>query len=179
MNTKTGLQKGMVYVFTGEGKGKTSAGMWTGVRAALSGMKVAVICWYKEARWPTADQRIGGFVPGMKVYVKGKGFYKLPTDHTSEEGHREAANEGLRLARRPLSKVDVLVLDEINNAVGDGLVSERDVVELIEKRGGTHLVLTGRGAGKKVVGLADLVTEMRKIKHPFDRGLKAIKGLDY
>lgn len=171
--------KGLVYVFTGDGKGKTSAGFWTGVRAALSGKKVAVVQWYKEARWPTAEQEIEKHIPNIKVYLMGKGFYKLPTDHESEEGHRRAASEALGKALELLDEVEVLILDEVLNAVGDGLVEEERVLSLLRKREGVHVILTGRGASKSLIEVADLVSEVKKIKHPFDRGIKAVKGLDY
>lgn len=173
------MHKGMVYVFTGEGKGKTSAGFWTGVRAALSGKKVAVVQWYKESRWPTAEQEISKFIPNFAVYLMGKGFYQLPTDHASEEEHKVAAGEGLELAKKLISEVEVLILDEVINAVGDGLIEESELMKLIEERGEVHMVLTGRGASKGLIEKADLVTEMVKVKHPFDKGKMAVKGLDY
>lgn len=169
----------MVYVFTGEGKGKTSAAMWTAVRAALSGMKVGVVCWYKEARWPTADAQIEKVIPGIKVYLSGKGFYKLPTDHASAAEHRQAAMAGVKKAKSLMGKVEVLVLDEVINGVREGLVMREELEELLEGRGATHLILTGRGATKELIAKADLVSEMKKIKHPFDMGVMAVKGLDY
>ena len=173
------LNSGLIYVFTGEGKGKTSAAFWTGVRAALRGMKVAAIQWYKEARWPTAEQEIGKKLKNFKVYLMGRGFYKLPTDHASFEEHKQAAQGAIELARSLVGKVDVLILDEVNNAVKDKLIDLIDLVGLISKRGKTHIIVTGRNAHKKIIEMADLVTEMKKIKHPFDQGKKAVKGLDY
>lgn len=171
--------KGLVYIFTGEGKGKTSAGMWTAVRAALSGKNVAIVHWYKESSWPTNDQKIAGLFPNLTDYLMGKGFYRLPTDHAPENAHKSAAQLALEKANELLATVEVLVLDEIINAIGDGLVSEESVLALLDNRGDTHLILTGRGASQTLVEGADLVTEMKKIKHPFDNGKKAIKGLDY
>ncbi len=169
----------MVYIFTGEGKGKTSAGMWTAMRAALNEMRVAVIHWYKEERWKTNDQKIKDLLPNLKDYLMGEGFYKLPTDHAGEDEHGAAARAALRKAEKLIGKVDLLVLDEVINAIGDGLVEERELVELIEGRGETNIVLTGRGASEKLMEMADLVTEMKKIKHPFDKGKKAMRGLDF
>src|SRR3989344_8703888 len=97
------LNSGLIYVFTGEGKGKTSAAFWTGVRAALRGMKVAAVQWYKEARWPTAEQEIGNKLKNFRVYLMGKGFYKLPTDHASSVEHKRAAQEALAKARELVS----------------------------------------------------------------------------
>ncbi len=91
----------------------------------------------------------------------------------------QAAEAALKQAEKLLDKVDVLILDEVNNAVKDKLIDLNRLTEIIEKRGKTHLILTGRGARPEIIELADLVTEMKKIKHPFDKGQKAIKGLDY
>src|SRR3989344_2013939 len=174
MNTK-----GLVYVFTGDGKGKTSAALGVAVRAAISGMKVAIVQWYKEKRWPIAEHQIGKFIKNIKIYPLGSGFYQLPTDHASPAEHRRAAEAALKMAEKLLGKVDVLVLDEVNNAVKDKLIDLNYLIKLIGKRGKTHLILTGRGASGRVLEGADLVTEMKKIKHPFDKGIKAVKGLDY
>lgn len=174
MNTK-----GLVYVFTGDGKGKTSAALGVAVRAALSGMKVAIIQWYKEKRWPIAEHQIGKYIKNIKIYPLGSGFYHLPTDHATPTEHQQAAEAALTMAEKLLGKVDVLVLDEVNNAVADHLVNLNYLSDLIMRRGKTHLILTGRGAAKEIIAAADLVTEMKKIKHLFDNGQKAVKGLDY
>ena len=173
------MNKGLIYVFTGDGKGKTSAAFWTGARAALSGMSVAAVQWYKEERWPTAEQEIGKKLKNFKVYLMGKGFYKLPTDHASKNEHKQAAQAALKLAKTLINQVDVLILDEVNNAVKDRLIDLIDLINLISKRGKTHIIITGRNVDKKIVELADLVTEMKQVKHPFDQGKKAVKGLDY
>lgn len=168
--------KGMVYVFTGDGKGKTSAGLGVVVRALSHGMKAGWVSWYKQ-KIPSVP--LGLIHDGkLEMYAMGKGFYKLPGDEASEKEHKRAAQEALKKARELIKRVDVLVLDEVNNAVKDGLVELGDIVDLISKQGKVHLVLTGRDVDKKIVELADLVTEMRKIKHPFDLGKKAVKGLD-
>jgi cob(I)alamin adenosyltransferase len=83
------------------------------------------------------------------------------------------------MAEKLLSQVDLLVLDEVNNAVKDKLIDLGDLLKLISQRDKTHLILTGRGGSGRVLEAADLVTEMKKIKHPYDRGQKAVKGLDY
>lgn len=171
--------KGLIYVFTGEGKGKTSAALGVAVRAALTGMKVVIVQWYKEKRWPIGEHKVGNYLKNIKIFPLGSGFYKLPTDHATPDEHKKAAQAALKMAEKYLGKVDVLVLDEINNTVGDKLLNEKEIEGLIKKRGKTHVILTGRGAGKKIMDLADLVTEMKKIKHPFDKGRKAVKGLDY
>lgn len=176
------IKKGLVYVFTGDGKGKTSAALGVAVRSASAGMKVGWVSWYKENKWPISEKLLPtrrDLEGRLKMYFMGEGFYKLPTDHATPQKHCEAAFAGLKQAEKLLKKVDVLVLDEVNNAVKDGLITLIDLIDLINLRGKTHLVLTGRGASRTVLEAADLVTEMKKIKHPFDKGVKAVKGLDY
>lgn len=173
------MNKGLIYLFTGNGKGKTSAALGVGVRAALSGMKVGMVCWYKEEKWRISEASISKRLPNFKVFLMGEGFYKLPTDHASGKEHKEASRKALEKARKLLGKVDLLILDEVNNAVKDKLINLDDLIDLVSKRGKTHLILTGRGAYKEIIGMADLVTDMHKVKHPFDKGLKAVKGLDY
>ncbi len=86
---------GLVYIFTGDGKGKTSAAMWTAVRAALAGKKVAIVHWYKESRWPTNDQKIKDLFPNLEDFLMGQGFYNLPSDHASVDEHSLAAKAAL------------------------------------------------------------------------------------
>lgn len=170
---------GLVYVFTGEGKGKTSAAIGIAVRAALSGMNVAIVQWYKEKRWPIAEHKLGERFDNIKIYPLGSGFYQLPSDHASPDEHKIAAQAAYTKAKELMGKVDLLVLDEICNTVKDGLLREKEILELIEKRGETHLVLTGRGATGVIIEMADLVTECKKIKHPYDSGKLAVAGLDF
>ena len=169
------MKPGLVYVFTGDGKGKTSAALGVAVRAVCAGKKVGWGSWYKKKVLPTRM-----FLAGkLEMYAIGKGFYQLPGDKATPEEHKRAAAAALKQAEKLLKTVDVLVLDEVNNAVHDKLIDLIDLINLISKRGKTHLILTGRNADKKMIELADLVTEMTKIKHPFDKGIKAVKGLDY
>lgn len=180
-----------MYVFTGDGKGKTSAALWTGMRAVVKGERVAVVQFYKEARWPTAEQKLPALLKSIKsikssigsfeVFMSGAGFYKLPTDHATPVEHRKAAQAGFRKAEQLVKsqKYFLVILDEVNNALKDNLIDLSALIDLISNRGKTHLVLTGRNAHRRIIGLADLVTEMKKVKHPFDKGIKAVEGLDY
>lgn len=170
---------GLVYVFTGEGKGKTSAALGVAVRAALRGMKVGIVQWYKEKRWPIAEHKIGEKLENIQIFPLGSGFYQLPSDHATQSEHQQAAEAALAQARELVGKVDVLILDEVINAIGDGLVENKRVMELLSERGEMHVILTGRGAGQELIEVADLVTECKKIKHPFDKGKMAMAGLDY
>ena len=180
-------QEGMVYVFEGYGKGKTSAALGVAVRMLLLEKKVVWISWFKEPSWKMSEMNLAKvFKNNLKMYWMGKGFFGGPMDHDTPDGHKMAAVRALSLARRILDGkedqggiVDLLVLDEIIRAVNDRLLMIDDVLELIRMRGKTHLVLTGHKCPKKIEEAADLVTEMKKIKHPFDKGVLAVRGLDF
>lgn len=176
---KNNTIKGLIYVFTGEGKGKTSAALGVAVRAALRGMKVGIVQWYKEKRWPIAEHKIGEKFDNIQIFPLGSGFYQLPSDHATVSEHKAAAEAALAQARELVGKVDVLILDEVINAIGDKLVEEEEIIKLVEEREAMHVILTGRGASQELIERADLVTECKKIKHPFDKGKMAVSGLDY
>jgi cob(I)alamin adenosyltransferase len=183
------MNKGLVYVFTGEGKGKTSAAIGTAVRAVGAGMRVGWIAFYKQASWKLSE-REGLEKLGVQIYLLGKGFKigkkavdlvggAKAVDVASEEEHEAAAQAALKKAAELLGGVDLLVMDEVNNAVHDGLIEWSQLQRIISNRGKTHVVLTGRDACAELVETADLVTEMKKIKHPYDQGKLAVRGLDF
>jgi len=174
------MNKGLVYIFTGDGKGKTSAALGVAVRAVCAGLKVAWISWYKGNSWPISEKKLPKHLP-IKMYFLGKGFYKVKVvDRASKQEHKEAALAGLKKAKQILraGQHDLLVCDEMNSLVRDGLLTAGEIKEMVEARGKTHLVMTGRNAPKEIIKLVDLVTEMKKIKHPFDQAKLAVKGLD-
>lgn len=180
--------KGMIYVFEGNGKGKTSAALGVAVRMLLLGKKVVWISWFKEESWKTAEMNLPKvFENNLRMYWMGKGFYGGPLDKDTPEEHKKSAAEALNLARMILNKKevvggiepDLLVLDEIVKAENEELLKLSDILDLIKRRGKTHLILTGHKAPKILVDEADLVTQMKKIKHPYDRGILAVRGLDF
>ena len=186
------MKQGKVYIFTGDGKGKTSSALGTVMRAVGNGMRVGWVAWYKQESWKLSE--INSLKKlDVEVYLMGKGFRfkkeeerrkelvdgSLVMDGVSEKEHKEMARKALEKAEELLKKVDVLVLDEVNNAVDEELIDVADLVSLISKRGSTHLILTGRDVNRRVVEMADLVTECKKVKHPYDKGELAIKGLDF
>ena len=197
------MNTGLIYVFTGEGKGKTSAALGVATRSLLLDKKVAWIAFYKQESWGLAEAKLSDKFENLEMIFGGRGFrisnfdkkimkegkeLKLATvgngakvvDTASEEEHREAATTSLALANKHLEeKPFLLVMDEVLNAVTEGLVDEREVVKLLKERGETHIVLTGRGLTNGVREVADLVTECKKIKHPYDLGKLAVVGLDY
>lgn len=188
-------QTGLVYIFTGDGKGKTSAALGTAIRALAAGLKVAMIQWYKDPDWKISDHEISALLnkDAQKRFIllaQGQGFYiktktaplttgQIVIDKTTPQHHKQAATQALTEAHRLISQVDVLILDEINNAVADQLIDLKEIQNLLEVRGSTHVILTGRNAHPALIERADLVTSMNKMKHPYDQGKLAIKGLDY
>ena len=174
--------KGLVVVYTGEGKGKTTAAMGLALRAAGYGQKVLIIQFVKT--WFTGEK--GGFelLPNVEFIQAGKGFYKILGDKLPEGEHVEAAHEALALAQAKIASAayDVVVLDEIIGSITGGLLELEPVLALIDsKPPQLDLVLTGHHADKlpQLLDRADLITEMVKIKHPYDQGILAKKTIDY
>jgi len=173
----------MIILYTGNGKGKTSAALGTVMRTAGYGRSSCIIQFIKDGseygEHHTLHDRLTGLVD---VFQTGKGFYKIPGDKYEETDHLKAAEEGFAFAEQMIAsgKYDLIVLDEIITAVMVKLLKEEDVLNLIEKTAGKpHLVLTGRGASEKMIAAADLVTEMSEIKHPFSKKQQAVEGIDY
>lgn len=175
--------KGLVIVHTGDGKGKTTAALGMMLRAFGNGMSVLVLQFIK------GGQKYGEFsaieklaAAGGKIAIKQYGLGFTQRNDSREAEHKKAAENALRLAHDEIvgGKWDMVILDEINYAVKFGLIDEADVLSLIDARDEkTHLVLTGRDAGEKIVEKADLVTEMKLIKHPFASGVKAQRGIEF
>ncbi|HVQ44091.1 MAG TPA: cob(I)yrinic acid a,c-diamide adenosyltransferase [Candidatus Saccharimonadia bacterium] len=173
---------GLVIVYTGDGKGKTTAAMGLALRAAGYGKRVLVIQFVKT--WFTGEK--GGFdaLPNVEFLQAGKGFYQILGDNLPPDEHVEAAQEALALASVKVAsgEYDVVVLDEIIGSVVGGLLELAPVLELVDsKPRDLDLVLTGH-RGKELPELlerADLITEMVKIKHPYDSGIIAKKSIDY
>ena len=222
--------RGLVIIYTGHGKGKTTAAMGMAFRAVGAGLKVLVLQFIK-GEWPNGEREVAAFltnVPPLRLRggevaagdrgegalrdlgrvhnspqpsltlreggfsdlklgslefrTGGRGFVKILGDKKTLAEHRAAAralfNESLKSLEAGLH--DLIVLDEIISAWEENLLSKKDLVKLIKaKPEKVHLVMTGHDAPREIVELADLVTEMKKIKHPFDQGLLAQKGIDF
>jgi cob(I)alamin adenosyltransferase len=173
--------RGLVLVFTGNGKGKTTAALGTAIRAVGYGHRVAIIQFIKGT-WHYGEMDGLGRIPEIELHRSGAGFYKIMGDTLPEEVHRKAAREGLELAREKLrsGRYQLVILDEINNAIHTGLLEVSEVLDLLEdKLDFVDVILTGRNAAPEILERADLVTEMNEVKHPFQRGILAKKGIDY
>lgn len=172
--------KGLVLVFTGSGKGKTTAALGMALRAWGHGMKILMLQFIKGGR-TYGELLAAGRMEGFEIRPLGEGFI-TGSGEKGLEKHRAAARGALEEARREITggRWDLVILDEIIYAVGFKLLNEEDLLDLISlKPPGTHLVLTGRNAPQSLVDRADLVTEVREIKHPFASGIKAQKGIEF
>ncbi len=173
---------GLVIVFTGDGKGKTTAALGVALRAAGHKMYVSLIQFIKSASATGEARAVERLAPEIEFVSMGKGFVNCCGGSAPLEEHRKAAAEALALARQRMfsGAWDVLILDEINTAVSLGLVKAADVLDLVKsKPPKLHLILTGRDARPEFTAAADMVTEMRSLKHPFDSGMPARKGIDF
>ena len=175
-------RRGLVLVLTGEGKGKTTSCLGMAVRAVGYGMRVAMIQFIKGSLHYGELDGAKRLAPEFELIPMGKGFVGIRGDALPFAEHAEAAKKALGTARRKMlsGTYDVVILDEVNVALSLGLLELSDVIALIEARPeNVHLILSGRGAHEEVVRRAHLVTEMRSVKHPFELGIEAEKGIDY
>ena len=176
------MTKGLVIVYTGKGKGKTTAALGIALSAVGYNHKVCMIQFIKGS-WHygemTSSKRLE---PEFELTAIGKGFVGIIDDKSPIEDHKKIAEEALQVARNKINSeiYNIVILDEINYAVNLGLINLEDVLEIIlNKPADVSLVLTGNYAKDEVIEKADLVTEMKEIKHPFKSGIKAKKGIDF
>lgn len=171
------MEKGYVQVYTGNGKGKTTAALGLCLRAVGAGLQIYFGQFMKGSDY--SEIRTLKTLSGVAVeqYGEGLGFFTGSDD----EAHKAAAQTGLIKAKEALTsgKYDLLILDEINIAEYFGLLKTSDVLELIaSKPGNTELILTGRYASKAIMDAADLVTEMAEIKHYYSSGVPSREGIE-
>ena len=172
------MTRGLVMVHTGEGKGKTTAALGLALRAFGAGLKVLILQFIKGGQTYGELDALKNFSPQIQIKQCGLGF----TSQGDKADHKSAAEETLQLARKEIlsGDWDLIILDEINYAVKFNLISEEEMLELVKIRPPQlHLLLTGRDATEKLIDLADLVTEMKLIKHPYQVGIKAQRGIEF
>ncbi len=187
---KSGME-GRVQVYTGNGKGKTTAALGTAFRAVGHGLRVCVVQFLKGG-WKSGERSAAErLAPELVIRAFGAAqwgdrskasadtpWWELPPS----EDDRSQAREGMEFARGAVAsgEWDIVVLDEVFGALARGLISLDEVLELIRSRPAeVELILTGRDAPPEVIEAADLVTEMVEVKHPFRHGVKARKGIEY
>ena len=180
----------VVLVYTGEGKGKTSAGVGLLARALGRGWRVAFVQFIKT--WETGESKFikklleaKTFDDQLTYFMCGKGFYNagdLSAKDVSEEDHKKAANDTYQFALKcaKSGEFDLVICDKINNAAHEGLLNKSTLKKLIKSRSPkTSICLTGRNFPAELVPLTDIATNMTKIRHHFDEKFLANKGIDY
>ena len=172
--------EGLVTVFTGDGKGKTTAAMGSVVRALGHGLRVYILLFVKGQDFVHGELNILSQLPNVTIASFGqRGWINK---HDIKPEHREQARKALATARKAMlsGNYDLIVLDEVNIAVAGKLIGLDEIVKLINDKPPTvELILTGRYADPKVVKMADLVSEILMIKHPYTKGVAARKGIEY
>jgi len=175
-------KKGLLIVYTGNGKGKTTAALGMCVRAIGYDWKVSVVQFVKGS-WKYGELKgIKRLEPNVELATVGEGFVGIVDDTKELEEHVNAAKSGLKIALEKIKsgKFNIVILDELNVAHQLGLVGREDIEELLAARSEEqHLVITGRDAPDWLIDKADLVTEMKEIKHPYQKGILAQKGVDW
>lgn len=175
-------QQGLILVNTGLGKGKTTAALGTVLRAVGQGLKVLVVQFIKSGSGYGELKALATL--GVAVRSMGKGFIYHKKQATPEElaQHEMAAQSGWTMVKNEVmhGAWDLIVLDEINVAMHYGLIDVEDVVGLLqEKTKPLHLILTGRYAPQAIIDMADTVTDMTVVKHAYEKGITAVKGIEF
>lgn len=173
----------MLIIFTGNGKGKTTAALGQALRSLGDGRKVLMVQFIKGPWKSGEDQSFHRFEPKFKIVKTGKGFVGIGGDSLPIEEHQEAARRGLSYANNEAisERWDIIILDEIFNALNLKLITQEAVQTFINEHAQKleYLILTGRYCPQKFIDQADLVTEMLEVKHPFKKGVVGKKGLEY
>ncbi len=175
-------KKGQVLVNTGDGKGKTTAAFGLALRAAGHNLKVLILQFIKGP-WVSGEVKACKNIPQIDIRQLGSGFIRFEGgEPVLDKKLRDEAGSSLAYAKQKIEEAfyDVIILDEINNMVDYGLIDPSQLIDIIDKKPQSLvLVLTGRNAHPGVVALADTVTEMKDIKHAFGVGIRAVKGIEY
>lgn len=182
MEKESSSNDGIVIVYTGNGKGKTTASLGVALRAIGYGLRVCMVQFIK-GEWHYGElNSIKKLEPDFELIVAGKGFIGIIDDDHAFEEHVRAAKTALDIVEQKISldSFDIIILDEINYALHLGVLQLADVMKILQNRPKhLSLILTGNHACEEIITLADLVTEMKEIKHPYKKGIKAKRGIDF
>ena len=181
--TKT-VEKGLLIVHTGKGKGKSTAAFGLAVRAIGNGMKVGVVQ-YVKGKWQTGERGVlEKFPEQVEIRTMGEGFTWETQDRARDIGAArnawDVSRQMIEASRGDDPKYDMVLLDELNIVLRYGYLDLAEVVEFLSgKPEKLHVIVTGRNAKPELIEAADLVTEMTMVKHPFRAGVKAQKGIEF
>lgn len=196
MAKKSVIKKGLFIIYAGRGKGKTTAAMGLAIRSAGMGLNVYIIQFIK-GEWPSGERNfIEAFnimrqryknnkkikIGRLKILASGRGFVKILGDKKPISAHKAAAEKALKLSRQAIlsHKYDVVILDEAISAIETKLIKISNLLKLVRlKPNALHLVITGHDAPRSLVAKADLVSEIKMVKHPYYQGILAQRGIDY
>lgn len=170
---------GLVHIYCGDGKGKTTAALGLAVRAAGAGKKVIFSQFYKAGT--SSEIPILSAIPGVRVMVSPRhhGFFKRMNEQQREDARLDYTNL-LERVLEEARKADLLVLDEAVSACNHGTIPEERIAEFLAHcPENLEVVLTGRNPSDRLLALGDYVTEMKKLRHPFDKGIAARKGIEF
>jgi len=181
MTKKNRVKTGLVQLYTGKGKGKTTAAIGQAIRAAGAGKKTAFFQFLKGGKFPVSEENI---------LMKTEGIFYKRFEETTPFFDAAVEMDGLKMmVKNDIETVkeaiasgvyEMIILDEITHLIKLELAAEKTVIDMIKKASeNVNFVLTGRGASKKLIDFSDLVTEMRAIKHPYKKGVKAAKGVEF
>lgn len=174
--------QGLVHIYTGDGKGKTTAAVGLGVRASGRGLKVLMIQFLKGVETGEVEA-LKKLAPGFTIHrgqITGKFMWNMNEEELKELKAAQEDMFKLALEASAGGSCDLIILDEIMAAVNTGMVPIQDVVRLVRnKPRSLEIVLTGRDAPKELVELADYVSEINMVKHPFEKGINARKGIEF
>ncbi len=175
------IRRGLIIVNTGPGKGKTTAAMGTALRAVGNGMKVLMLQFLKGS-WHYGElDAVKAFGDKFVMKQMGRGFVKVGGAETDPEDIRMVEAAWVEAAKAILSGGwDLVILDEINYAISYGMLDPAKVADVLKRKPElVHVILTGRSAHPTIVELADTVTEMREVKHAYQKGIMAQRGIEY
>lgn len=177
--------RGLILVNTGNGKGKTTAALGVALRAAGQGFKVLILQFIKSGNGYGELSGLAKLGDNVEIRSMGKGFIYYKRDEISPaelDRHRKAAQEAWRTLVDEVNsdRWDLIIMDEINNAINYELIDVQSVVDMLQhKPERLHVILTGRYAKPEIIELADTVTEMKVVKHAYEKGIKAAKGIEF
>ena len=178
-------ERGLILVNTGNGKGKTTAALGVVLRAVGQGFKVLILQFIKSGNGYGELAGLAKLGDQVEIRSMGKGFIYYNRNEVGEAElarHKEAAQAAWRTLVEEVNsdKCDLIVMDEINNAINYELIDVNSVVEMLKnKPKRLHVVLTGRYAKPEIIDMADTVTEMKVVKHAYEKGIKAAKGIEF